>query len=322
GLSQGGSITKNAILFSQTFFQMNPTNGGGIEVTGEPALAGTLSLGTGNLTIDSNLIRGNFAEGKGGGIRLEQVNGADVALYPNIRPRWHAVTIINNMIANNVAGWSGGGISLADTLVSTVVNNTVVNNDSTSVAGPLLLAGAVIAVSPSDGGAAPIKGNPMPAGISTEPNTPALTAAISLPTLPAPYSKAISNPNLENNIGWKNRSFFFNMTTGTAKLCASNVFNDASCNTLTYSPYGNNDPAQRATTGQAATNEAYWEIGVEGDASAAAPGTNRLQPTYSVLSAAGGGTAYPGNGNLTSDPNLTSTYSNGSRAGPGLNGGL
>ena len=80
GFSQGGTIASNQILFNQSFQQTSATHGGGIFVGGEPPVAGTVSLGTGDVTIDANLIRGNFAEGgQGGGIRLQQVNGADVA---------------------------------------------------------------------------------------------------------------------------------------------------------------------------------------------------------------------------------------------------
>ena len=79
GFSQNGRITFNQLLFNQSFQQTSSTHGGGIIVIGEPPVAGTLSLGTGDVTIDANVIRGNFAEGgQGGGIRLQQVNGADV----------------------------------------------------------------------------------------------------------------------------------------------------------------------------------------------------------------------------------------------------
>ena len=42
-----------------------------------------LSPGTGNVTIDANLIRGNLAgAGDGGGIRIENVNGEDILAQP------------------------------------------------------------------------------------------------------------------------------------------------------------------------------------------------------------------------------------------------
>ena len=141
GFSQNGAIANNQILFNQSFQQTGTTHGGGIAVIGEPPVAGTVSLGTGNLTIDSNLIRGNFAEGgSGGGIRLQQVNGADITTTVNpagkpVPSRWYQVGVTNNMIVDNVAGWSGGGISLIDTLNASIVNNTVASNDSTGIAG-------------------------------------------------------------------------------------------------------------------------------------------------------------------------------------------
>jgi len=60
-------------------------------------------------------------------------------------------------------------------------------------------------------------------------------------------------------------------------------------------------------------NAAYWDLGVVGDQSAA-PGINRLNPTYSVLTNT---TGYAGAGNKTTDPLLTKLYCNGSRVLPG-----
>jgi hypothetical protein len=301
GLSQNGLIAKNSILFNQSFVQTDPTHGGGIVVIGEPSLTGGLSLGTGNVTIDANLIQGNFAEGHGGGIRLEDVNGADVAANPRDTTKWNVVKVINNMITNNEAGWSGGGISLADTLVSQIVNNTVASNDSTSIAGPLL-PGSIV---PNDTGGTPIKGNPNPAGISSEPTSPALLAAIPRNfSLPAPHLKTLSSPDLANNIVWKNRSFFFDARTGVDRLCSSNNAGAPGCTVL----------ADQAVTGQCPSGAAYWDLGVLGDTSVT-PGALKLNPTYSVITST---TGYGGANNTQTDPQLVSLYCNGSRPTPEL----
>ena len=86
GLSDGGTIADNTILFNQTFNQSANVTGGGMFVGGEPALAGgaPLSPGSGSVTISGNLIQGNNSgAGEGGGVRLAQVNGLDVSRRPN-----------------------------------------------------------------------------------------------------------------------------------------------------------------------------------------------------------------------------------------------
>lgn len=287
GFSQGGRIANNTILFNQSFQQTTSTHGGGIAVIGEPPLFGaTLSPGTGNLTIDSNLIRGNFAEaGHGGGIRLQQVNGADVQ-YESNKARWHKVTVTNNVIDNNVAGWAGGGIALADTVNSSITNNTVASNDSVGIAGVLLTGTGETASSTGTG-------KPNPAGISSDPTSVQLIAVRS--SVPR-----ISSPILTDNIVWKNRAFFYSVVKGVSTLCASNNGN-AGCTQL---------PDQSAT-GQCVTGAAYWDLGVLGDTSAAVPGALRMSPTYSVIT-----TGYAGNNNSNSDPQLVDFYCNGSRVTP------
>ncbi|HEY4446645.1 MAG TPA: Ig-like domain-containing protein [Steroidobacteraceae bacterium] len=283
GYSQGGKITGNQVLFNQTFQQTGSTHGGGITVTGEPAAAGVLSLGTGNVTIDSNVIRGNSAEGgHGGGIRLQQVNGADVTANPRSTNQWFKATVTNNIIDNNVAGYSGGGISMADTLVSVLDNNTIASNDSVGIAGTVL-AGTVPLPAAATGVAG--TGKPSPAGISSERTSAQLVAALNQAPLSA-TKKAISSPELVNNILWKNRSFFYKSVAGNGTLCSSNSVADASgttCDALAD---------QITTTGQCMNTAAgvapkYWDLGVVGDASSA-PGPASLSPTFSVLTSTGG----------------------------------
>ena len=90
-----GDIEHNSILFNQSSNPTIPTNGGGIMVQGtpdtDPVCPGVadadcppgLSDGTGpGLVINANLIQGNSADsGSGGGIRLQQVNGTEVATF-------------------------------------------------------------------------------------------------------------------------------------------------------------------------------------------------------------------------------------------------
>ncbi len=197
GRSDDAQISRNRILFNQSFDQGLNRHGGGVYVGGEPPLAGALSAGTGrNLTIDANLIQGNQAgAGHGGGLRLERVNGADRTLGCFLDPRnaverrnpCFRVEVTNNLVVNNVAGWSGGGISMLDALRVQIVNNTVARNDSTATVG------SVFDV-PGD----PNRSTRQPAGVSSELHSPALLALA-----PGTYS----DPGLVNNVIWGNRAF-------------------------------------------------------------------------------------------------------------------
>jgi uncharacterized repeat protein (TIGR01451 family) len=269
GLSQNGKITNNTVLFNQSFQQTGSTHGGGIVVTGEPPLAGTLSLGTGSVTISANLVRGNFAEGgHGGGIRLQQVNGADVQAAAGDTTTWHKVTVTNNMVVDNIAGFSGGGISLADAVLSKVDNNTVAANDSVGIAGVVLAGGAQL---PGETPGTPGRGKPSPAGISTETTSQALRNASAL-------VGPISSPELTNNIVWQNRSFFY---SGDGRLCAGNSLADVALDCVVL--------ADQTSTGEKVSGAKYWDLGVVGDASPK-PGVNKLSPYYTVL---GNASDYP-----------------------------
>jgi hypothetical protein len=152
GFSYNGDLSHNWILFNQSNNPTLPTYGGGLIAQGVPPdgtfcenstvdidCAPQLSDGVGpGLVIDGNLIVGNTAEsGKGGGLRLQNINGTDVQRSPRNRNRWYEVSVINNIIANNVAGWSGGGVSVQDAVRVNFINNTVISNDSTASAGVL-----------------------------------------------------------------------------------------------------------------------------------------------------------------------------------------
>ena len=187
GFSYKGDIEHNTVLFNQSTNPTIPTNGGGIVIMGgapdgtvTPGNAATpecgsvtdvdcapgLSDGTGpGLVINANLVMGNGAEsGSGGGIRFQDVDGTELAFFPNgnqsvtrgeilpgfsnIRSTtgaataystpWYSINVTNNIIANNVAGWDGGGVSLQDALAVNFINNTVASNDTTATSGVLL----------------------------------------------------------------------------------------------------------------------------------------------------------------------------------------
>jgi hypothetical protein len=214
GISENGSIHNNFVLFNES---NNPTlevDGGGIIVMGaqedrvlpngqecggstDSDCPPGIGFGTGhNLVIDSNLVLGNGAAyGSGGGIRLRQVNGAEVSNFPKNPQYWFGVTLTNNIIANNVAGWDGGGISIQDAMKVVIANNTIASNDTTASAGVLFKTmSAMMGASPppgcvptsdvflpanpncASGGNAPHM--PQPAGLVTMQNTPNLMASM------------------------------------------------------------------------------------------------------------------------------------------------
>jgi len=236
GFSYKGDIEHNSVLFNQSTNPTIATNGGGVIIMGGApdgtVIAGNattpecgsvtdvdcapgLSDGTGpGLVINANLIQGNGAEsGSGGGLRLQDVDGAELAFFPNgnasvtrgdavpgfatmrstagpsttYRTPWYAINVTNNIIANNVAGWDGGGVSLQDALAVNFINNTVASNDSTASSGVLFnTLGAPDASAPGSNCTmiGPTGANtascPQVAGLVSMANTSLLTA--SLPT--------------------------------------------------------------------------------------------------------------------------------------------
>jgi hypothetical protein len=272
GLSDGGVIAHNRIVLNQTFNQATTVSGGGVFIGGEPGAGGVLTFGAGDVTVDANLIRGNHAAaGHGGGIRTQFVNGAEVVNSLNnggnmTLGQWYRVTITNNMVVNNVAGWSGGGVSLQDTARSVIVNNTIAHNDSTATVqatfeNPNLSAN-------------------QPAGISSEPHSAGLNAAIYVGGNTGNL-RDFSNPTLSNNIVWQNRSFHYDATGGTAILVP--------------------DLAQ-TSIGACDAGAVYSDLGVLGGAFA-------LNPVFSVLTDTTGYAA----SNTSNGPALLSVYCNGGR---------
>jgi hypothetical protein len=308
GLSNNGTISHNKILFNQSYNQGSTVNGGGLAIEGEMPTGTTLSLGSGNVTVDANQIVGNFAQGgHGGGVMLFAVNGDDVAQSRN-SGNWWKVTLTNNIISNNVAGWSGGGISMADTINSVIANNTIASNDSVGIAGTLFST----QVGSSNTG--PSTTVPSAAGISSDLTSAGLIAALNGNS--TRRANRISNPRMTNNIVWHNRSFFFDMSTGVTRLLPSNLWSDAVATDLaSHAVLG-----PQSTTGECVSGAAYWDLGVIGDTSpnpsqpSGNPGTYKLSPTYSYLSST---TGYTGNNNRSSDPGMVRLYCNGSRVQPG-----
>ena len=337
GLVYGGNISNNTIIFNQSNNPTIPTNGGGITVMGAPPdgpfcenatidqdCPPSLTDGAGpGLVIDSNLILGNTAEsGSGGGLRLQNINGTEVALNATTPGNWYDVTVTNNIIANNVAGWDGGGVSMQDALRVNFVNNTVVANDTTASAGVLFNAiGSANSNNPPPGCTPqpdPTKPqdpsckyllaptNPQPAGLASDTNTPNLIASLpatvtcpagNFPSTNPTICRSISYPFIVNDLFWQNRAFNIQVGgAGTGNLSQQNI--------VTLAPVLN-----QIKTGDCPTGATYWDLGVRGDANAA---VETLGPQNSIVTS-----GYAGNGNLNpAAAGLVSQYCNGSRVPP------
>jgi hypothetical protein len=365
GFINNGQIRNNTILFNQSQQATLPVNGGGLGVLGaspDRTLAdGTecgstndadcppgLPEGTGrNLVIDANLIMGNSAEsGSGGGVRLQMINGQDVAAFPTDSSRWNSVTMTNNIIANNVAGWDGGGVSLQDALKVRMINNTIINNDTTASAGVLFKTiGAPLAAVPppncnpgtSPGATCPGAINNLstnqPAGVVTMSHTPNLVAAIGTTTLSCPSGygyynsngatlntscRSVSLPLLMNNVLWHNRAFHVEVgDLGTGQQNQQKVVTLVPSLNQTLTGMCASLGTNNGAPGSGAPVN-YWDIGVRGDTVPTAAGNTgsfRLQPRNSILSSGGYSGAAPFN-NLGADPAVIAEYCNGSRLPP------
>ena len=189
GLSDGGLIAYNDIIFNEVYQGLNlqgAGDGGGVFVGGEQ------NSGAGNVTVNGNLLQGNLAgAGRGGGIRALAVNAEDVLNNPADQTAWYALNVFNNMIVNNGAGHSGGGISLTDTVRANIINNTVAHNDTSGTAALAFAAGADVSTL-------------YPAGIAASVNSAQLQGVIG--------AGSFSDPTLINNIVVENRSFYFDRT--------------------------------------------------------------------------------------------------------------
>ena len=210
GLSDDGRILNNTIVHNQSFNQAVTVSGGGVFIGGEPVVRefleldnpDLLSTGAGDVLVRFNRIQGNqAAAGHGGGIRTQDINGEDIGITGD-RPKWYSMRILDNVIVNNVTGWSGGGISLHNTVKGVVRRNTIARNDSTATVGGLIVNNLSAK---------------QPAGVSTEPHSPALAAAIAMYDGNIP-DREFSTPLMDENILWENRSFNYEVANGTAQL--------------------------------------------------------------------------------------------------------
>jgi hypothetical protein len=344
-------IRHNTVLFNQTTNPTIVTNGGGILVYSAPdtdIICSTIpdkdcptGLGDGSgpgLVIDSNLILGNAAEsGSGGGLRLQFVNGTEVSSFPDHSERWYSILVQNNIIANNVAGLDGAGVSLQDALVVNFVNNTVISNDSTASAG--ILFNTLFAPLASSLGKSCVQANgtqscPQVAGLVSVPNSPGLIASLPAEgiTCPAGHSNcaAISNPILDNDVFWQNRSFFISVgPLGQGMQNQQSVVSLFDAFTQLRAPTQPTTDATAANgsgsiitggAGACVTPVSYWDLGVRGDTGPAggnqlgSGGSDfRLAPTYSVITDA---SDYPSANNSGGNPTVVRQYCNGSRTPP------
>ncbi len=200
GINHGGVcpgenvIQYNRILFNEDFFGalLNKAGeGGGIHIGGNAA-GGT---GTGNVTVNANLIQGNLTgSGSGGGIHVFAANGEDLKDFPLSPANWYRIKIFNNMIVNNVAANKGGGIFMQDVVRGYILQNTIMNNDSTATSALAFEAGAA-------------NSTPQASGVVTAVHSPALQLILATS---GPTEPDYSNPVLVNNIIWHNRSGYNN----------------------------------------------------------------------------------------------------------------
>ncbi len=356
GFIYNGDVEHNTVIFNQSLNPTISTNGGGIIIMGAAPdgfnasgieCGGTvadadcppgLPDGTGpNLVINANLIVGNAAEsGSGGGLRLQSVNGTEIANFPRRPDLWNSVMVTNNIISNNVAGWDGAGVSLQDALSVNFINNSVVSNDSTASAGVLFnTLGAPLASAPgaTNQTTTGTTSAPQPAGLVTMLNSANLTSTFTAHNIKCPLLNpnctSISNPYLSNNVFWQNRSYYIGVgaMSPTYQQNIVTLYNasftaGAQQQAAPSQPQGTstasigNGSVVNGGTG-ACTTASYWDIGVRGDTG---PGNHAsgftLSPLSSVITDV---SDYPGSAtqpNTGSNPNVISQYCNGSRTPP------
>jgi len=305
GRSSGGLIEDNVIIFNESFNQQVGTapSGGGIFIGGQPALAPEaatgllLSPGSGSVTVDANLIRGNLAgAGDGGGVRVANANGQDVAQNLGDRNPWFVVNLFNNMIDNNVAGVAGGGISLQDSLKVNIRNNTVANNDSTSTGSAAFTIGV------------PNRSNPLPAGIVSRTHSPDMVTLMTLDVDPLalPSARALqwqtfSDPNLRDDIIHSNRSFFWvNFDNPATPVIETGLF-PATCPATPFDP---TNPLCDLTLVPVSDYSVDLAV-LDGNVVTA----DRQNPRFSLLTDSTG--FHPSN--ISGDPAFVNGYFNGSR---------
>jgi hypothetical protein len=280
GMSNGGTIANNTVIFNQTFNQIANASGGGIFVGGQASLAPLTtprpSPGTGNVTVSNNLVQGNQSgTGDGGGIRAEFVNGLDVRRAPGTPSGWYQLTLSNNKVVDNMAGAAGGGIALQDTVKAVIDNNTVANNDSTGTGGAAFPAGS------------PNQSLPQPAGIVSRAHSTLLYNTIGAAS---GYKLRYSNPVLTDSIVWHNRSFYWAISNATVPATFGLVPDIGAGQAAVYSDLAVLGTAQQGT----------WPDYVDA-------GADRLNPMHSILTSTAGYDA----SNSSTAPGFLAEYFNG-----------
>jgi hypothetical protein len=286
GLSPNGLIQGNKVVSNESFDE-----GGGIHIAGElPTTPTGLTLGSGSVIVNDNLIQGNKAGDDGGGLRTLKVNGQDVQNNPTDPNTWYEVDVFNNMIINNSSADQGGGIALDDTVKSYIIDNTIANNDSTATGsdafgGPCTENTPPGQVCPNPGLEA-IGGLtssiPQVAGVASFAHSTALLSVLQVgggycAANPTNFRCAtFANPVMSNDIIWHNRSFYWDATANN------------SMGALLPSP----------------STPDYWDMAVYGTAT-----TQLLSPKNSILTTGVGAVADASN-LIGSDPLFISPYLN------------
>jgi large repetitive protein len=148
GRSNAGSIANNKFIFNQSFAGGFTPRGAGLSIAAQAAPAGGTARGTGDVTVNGNLIQGNQAgAGAGGGVNIADTLAGDDVL------------VTNNMVINNVTGYAGAVALSGNTGNVQLLNNTVASNVSTATTQAAF--GAVLGspTTPQIAGVAVIDGN-------------------------------------------------------------------------------------------------------------------------------------------------------------------
>ena len=117
---------------------------------------------------------------------------------PGNQANWYNINLTNNMIVNNVTQFAGGGISLSDAAKANIINNTIANNDSAATNQDTFVAGLTNTTAQI-------------AGVVSRLHSQGLVDALAAAT-PLPVVETFSNPVLQNNIIYQNRSFTWEST--------------------------------------------------------------------------------------------------------------
>lgn len=344
GLSSGGTIDHNTLVFNESFNQTVTRSGGGIFVGGRPA-ASADSLpaavgdprgfyvfpphlpgptpGSGHVTIANNLIQGNSAaSGDGGGIGMAQVNGRDVApgryqfLIDGAEVDDPLLVFVWNASEQIIAAAAGAPDWAGGWRVN-VFGNTIVNN----VAG---LAGAGIAL--QDAIDVQIIHNTVARNDSLAVAGEAfeLRANQTDPFLTVPQPAGIiGRQHGGGGVGADGQPVGLRGLLDTLPGTRPTFSNPRIVNSIVWqnrsfffgpvaggivNPQDPN-PTAYGLIPRGTGNAQYWDLGVLG-----APATATLAPTFSVLTnldAANGTNG--GSNNVTTTPSFASAYTNGDR---------